>query len=93
MWVDNTAEFGLLINSEHFDITKVHPDFYEIYNNQFAWGLRYIHKEYKDIFENRTGVLREVSPCFSPLKSIPLDFLHEGFTNFRDPERIVPRKF
>ncbi|XP_028968240.1 procollagen-lysine,2-oxoglutarate 5-dioxygenase [Galendromus occidentalis] len=61
MYVDNMEDFGFLINSEHFDTSKKHPDFYEIYNNQFAWALRYIHKEYKDIFSNHTGVLRQ--PC------------------------------
>lgn len=66
MYVDNMEDFGFLINAEHFDTTKKHPDFYEIYNNQFAWGLRYIHEEYKDIFENKTGVLQQVSENFPP---------------------------
>lgn len=60
MWVDNLEDFGFLINAESFDITKKHPEFYEIYNNQFAWALRYVHEQYKEIFGNKTGVLREV---------------------------------
>ncbi|OQR74134.1 procollagen-lysine, partial [Tropilaelaps mercedesae] len=61
MWVDNLEEFGFLINTENFDPKRIHPDLYEIFENQRPWEERYIHKQYKDVFRNNSNVL--LQPC------------------------------
>lgn len=51
MYVDNLMEFGHLINPETYDITRTHPNIYQIFENRKEWEARYIHPEYYNSFE------------------------------------------
>lgn len=51
MYVTNFNFYGFLINNEMFDETKIHPEFYELFTNRYEWHYRYIHPDYKNIFE------------------------------------------
>lgn len=48
MYVDNTVEYGHLVDPDSYDISRVHPDIYEIFNNKYDWEQRYIHPEYPE---------------------------------------------
>lgn len=50
LYVSNREDFGHLINPDTYDITMVHPDMYQIFENGKDWEERYIHPEYKDNF-------------------------------------------
>ncbi|KAF8767482.1 Procollagen-lysine like protein [Argiope bruennichi] len=51
MYVSNLHEFGHLINSDSFDTSHVHNDFYEIYTNQVDWEYRYIHENHSKVLQ------------------------------------------
>ncbi|XP_055605130.1 procollagen-lysine,2-oxoglutarate 5-dioxygenase [Uranotaenia lowii] len=46
MHVINTEQFGHLIDSDYFDTSKTHPDFYQLFNNKHDWEQKYISKDY-----------------------------------------------
>lgn len=46
MHVVNTEPFGHLIDSEYYDASRTHPDFYQLFNNKYDWEQKYISKEY-----------------------------------------------
>lgn len=52
MHVVNTEDFGHLIDTDYFDTTKTHPDFYQLFNNKYDWEQKYISEEYHKQFEN-----------------------------------------
>jgi len=49
MFVMNLEDYGHLVTSSTFDITKKNPDLYEIYSNQKDWQNKYIHENYSKI--------------------------------------------
>ena len=46
MFVSNLVDFGHLALMDTYDISRKHPDFYEIYSNEIDWRRRYIHENY-----------------------------------------------
>ncbi len=46
MYVSNLPHFGHLARLETYDLSRLHPDFYEIYSNELDWRRRYIHPDY-----------------------------------------------
>lgn len=51
MYVSNEEDFGHLVNPETYDITKTHPDMYQLFENNMEWTTRYLHPEYLANFE------------------------------------------
>uniref|UniRef100_A0A182JTM5 procollagen-lysine 5-dioxygenase n=1 Tax=Anopheles christyi TaxID=43041 RepID=A0A182JTM5_9DIPT len=51
MHVINMEQYGHLIDTEYFDMTRTHPDFYQLFNNQHDWEQRYLAPEYKQQLE------------------------------------------
>ena len=48
MMVTNRETFGHLVNPETFDLTRKHPEVYQIIENRYDWELRYIHPDFAD---------------------------------------------
>ncbi|KAG7312983.1 hypothetical protein JYU34_000055 [Plutella xylostella] len=60
MHVSNEFQFGHLVNPESYDVTKTHPDVYQVIDNKEEWEARYLHPDYAMNFEdNRT----HLQPC------------------------------
>uniref|UniRef100_A0A903Z0E1 procollagen-lysine 5-dioxygenase n=1 Tax=Anopheles minimus TaxID=112268 RepID=A0A903Z0E1_9DIPT len=51
MHVINVEQYGHLIDTEYFDMTRTHPDFYQLFNNRHDWEQRYLAPEYKQQLE------------------------------------------
>ncbi|CAK1588743.1 unnamed protein product [Parnassius mnemosyne] len=51
MHVSNERELGHLVNPETFDITRTHPDVYQVLDNKLEWEKRYLHVDYAVNFE------------------------------------------
>lgn len=64
MYVTNLFEFGHLVNSESFDITLKHPDFYMLLDNRWDWEQRYIHSDYASSLDPNT-IPAQVPDIFS----------------------------
>ncbi|XP_050683668.1 procollagen-lysine,2-oxoglutarate 5-dioxygenase isoform X2 [Leptidea sinapis] len=48
MHVSNEEDFGHLLNPESFDISRTHPDIYQVIDNRQEWEKRYLHPQYWD---------------------------------------------
>ncbi|XP_053694672.1 procollagen-lysine,2-oxoglutarate 5-dioxygenase [Sabethes cyaneus] len=46
MHVVNMKNFGHLIDTDYYDTTRVHPDFYQLFNNKWDWETKYISSNY-----------------------------------------------
>ncbi|XP_062554119.1 procollagen-lysine,2-oxoglutarate 5-dioxygenase [Armigeres subalbatus] len=46
MYVINVEQYGHLIDTDYYDTTKTHPDFYQLFNNKYDWEKKYISPEY-----------------------------------------------
>ncbi|XP_058129261.1 procollagen-lysine,2-oxoglutarate 5-dioxygenase [Anopheles ziemanni] len=51
MHVINVEQYGHLVDTEYFDMTRTHPDFYQLFNNRHDWEQRYLAAEYKQQLE------------------------------------------
>ena len=40
-YVSNRVDFGHLVNADDFDVSRLHPEMWEISNNQYDWEKRY----------------------------------------------------
>ncbi|RZF36466.1 hypothetical protein LSTR_LSTR009562 [Laodelphax striatellus] len=60
MYVDNTVEYGHLIDPYSFDVKRKHPDMYELINNRYDWEQRYLHPEYMKNLDPNTTIAQ---PC------------------------------
>ncbi|XP_013189452.1 procollagen-lysine,2-oxoglutarate 5-dioxygenase isoform X2 [Amyelois transitella] len=60
MHVSNEISFGYLVNPENFDITRTHPDVYQVIDNKIEWEKRYLNENYSKNFE--TG-REHLMPC------------------------------
>lgn len=58
MFVSNLHEFGHLVNSENYDLTRKHPDFYTLLDNRWDWEQRYIHTDYATTLDPNTKPLQ-----------------------------------
>ncbi|XP_076842261.1 multifunctional procollagen lysine hydroxylase and glycosyltransferase LH3-like [Brachyhypopomus gauderio] len=61
MFVSNRDEFGRLISTSGYNISRLHPDIWQIFNNPLDWREKYVHENYSQIFEEGTGVVEQ--PC------------------------------
>ncbi|XP_058057843.1 procollagen-lysine,2-oxoglutarate 5-dioxygenase [Anopheles bellator] len=52
MHVINMEQYGHLVDTEYFDTTRTHPDFYQLFNNQHDWEQRYLSPEYRPQLES-----------------------------------------
>lgn len=61
MYVSNLPDaFGHLARLETYDLSRKHPDFYEIYSNEIDWQRRYIHPNYSVALQNESVIEQ---PC------------------------------
>ncbi|EEB15965.1 Procollagen-lysine,2-oxoglutarate 5-dioxygenase 3 precursor, putative [Pediculus humanus corporis] len=60
MYVSNRVDFGHLINPDTYDVTRTHPDFYQIFDNKWDWEQRYLHENYS---ENLNPETKPLMPC------------------------------
>lgn len=60
MHVVNTEQFGHLIDSDYYDASKTHPDFYQLFNNKYDWERKYIAADYSKQLEKD---FVPVQPC------------------------------
>ncbi|XP_066527094.1 multifunctional procollagen lysine hydroxylase and glycosyltransferase LH3 [Hoplias malabaricus] len=61
MFVSNRYEFGRLINTNNYNISRLHPDMWQIFDNPMDWREKYVHENYSKIFEDGEAVVEE--PC------------------------------
>ncbi|CAG9558448.1 unnamed protein product [Danaus chrysippus] len=60
MYVSNEKEFGHLVNSETFDVSRTNPDIYQVIDNKLDWEQRYLHPKYYEVFDNKE---KQLMPC------------------------------
>ncbi|XP_067117894.1 multifunctional procollagen lysine hydroxylase and glycosyltransferase LH3 [Osmerus mordax] len=61
MFVSNRDEFGRLVSSANYNISRLHPDMWQIFDNPVDWKEKYIHESYSKIFEEEGGMVEQ--PC------------------------------
>ncbi|XP_073953493.1 procollagen lysyl hydroxylase isoform X2 [Choristoneura fumiferana] len=60
MHVSNELDFGHLVNPESYDISRTHPDVYQVFDNKLDWEKRYLHPDYASSFEEGK---KPLMPC------------------------------
>ncbi|XP_060750983.1 multifunctional procollagen lysine hydroxylase and glycosyltransferase LH3 [Tachysurus vachellii] len=61
MFVTNRDEFGRLISTSNYNISRLHPDMWQIFDNPTDWREKYVHENYSQIFEDDLKVVEQ--PC------------------------------
>uniref|UniRef100_A0A672Q3Y2 Procollagen-lysine, 2-oxoglutarate 5-dioxygenase 3 n=1 Tax=Sinocyclocheilus grahami TaxID=75366 RepID=A0A672Q3Y2_SINGR len=61
MFVSNRDEFGRLISSTNYNISRLHPDMWQIFDNPVDWREKYIHENYSKIFDDDENLVEQ--PC------------------------------
>lgn len=51
MHVSNELDFGHLVNPESYDVSRTHPDMYQLFDNKIEWEQRYLHEDYAASFQ------------------------------------------
>ena len=46
MYINNQHAFGHLVNPDHYNISRFHPDMYEMFENRLDWEEKYISPNY-----------------------------------------------
>uniref|UniRef100_A0A8C1NL71 procollagen-lysine 5-dioxygenase n=1 Tax=Cyprinus carpio TaxID=7962 RepID=A0A8C1NL71_CYPCA len=59
MFVSNRDEFGRLVSSSSYNISRLHPDMWQIFNNPVDWREKYIHENYSKIFEDDENFIEQ----------------------------------
>lgn len=84
MHVVNTEPYGHLVDTEYFDMTRTHPDFYQLFNNRHDWEERYLPAEYK----------QQLEPSFVPKQPCPdVYWFAIGSERFCDDLREIVEAF
>ncbi|KAI5636432.1 procollagen-lysine,2-oxoglutarate 5-dioxygenase 2 [Phthorimaea operculella] len=60
MHVSNELDFGHLVNPETYDISRTHPDVYQVLDNKIEWENRYLHDQYALSFKEG---YKPLMPC------------------------------
>lgn len=60
MYVSNELDFGHLVNPENYDISRTHPDMYQVFDNKLEWETRYLHEEYTNNYDEDR---KHLMPC------------------------------
>ncbi|KAG9346407.1 hypothetical protein JZ751_006718 [Albula glossodonta] len=61
MFVSNRDEFGRLVSTANYNISRLHPDMWQIFDNPVDWREKYIHENYSKIFDEDENVVEQ--PC------------------------------
>ncbi|MCJ8750209.1 hypothetical protein PDJAM_G00259880 [Pangasius djambal] len=61
MFVSSRDEFGRLISTNNYNISRLHPDMWQIFDNPMDWKEKYVHEDYSQIFEDGVDVVEQ--PC------------------------------
>uniref|UniRef100_A0A8C2E9H7 procollagen-lysine 5-dioxygenase n=1 Tax=Cyprinus carpio TaxID=7962 RepID=A0A8C2E9H7_CYPCA len=61
MFVSNRDEFGRLVSSTNYNISRLHPDMWQIFDNPVDWREKYVHENYSKIFDDDENVVEQ--PC------------------------------
>ncbi|XP_050952785.1 multifunctional procollagen lysine hydroxylase and glycosyltransferase LH3 [Labeo rohita] len=61
MFVSNRDEFGRLVSSTNYNISRLHPDMWQIFDNPIDWREKYVHENYSKIFDDNANVVEQ--PC------------------------------
>uniref|UniRef100_A0AAY5EGU7 procollagen-lysine 5-dioxygenase n=1 Tax=Electrophorus electricus TaxID=8005 RepID=A0AAY5EGU7_ELEEL len=61
MFVSNRDEFGRLISTKNYNISRLYPDIWQIFDNPMDWREKYVHENYSQIFEEGETVVEQ--PC------------------------------
>ncbi|XP_015835811.1 procollagen-lysine,2-oxoglutarate 5-dioxygenase isoform X2 [Tribolium castaneum] len=96
MYVSNRVDFGHLVNPETFDITRVEPEMYQIFDNEQDWEARFIHPEYPENFNPEKTSLQPCPdvywfPIVSPRFCTSLINMMENFGKWSDGSNKDPR--
>uniref|UniRef100_A0A673K8Q8 Procollagen-lysine,2-oxoglutarate 5-dioxygenase 3-like n=1 Tax=Sinocyclocheilus rhinocerous TaxID=307959 RepID=A0A673K8Q8_9TELE len=59
MFVSNRDEFGRLISSTNYNISRLHPDMWQIFDNPVDWREKYIHENYSKIFDDDENLVEQ----------------------------------
>ncbi|XP_075705409.1 multifunctional procollagen lysine hydroxylase and glycosyltransferase LH3 [Rhinoderma darwinii] len=83
MHISNRDEFGRLISTSKYNISRLHSDLWQIFENPTDWKEKYIHENYSRIFEED----HYEQPCpdvywFPIFKDIMCDEFVEQMENF-----------
>ncbi|KAJ8338131.1 hypothetical protein SKAU_G00370970 [Synaphobranchus kaupii] len=61
MFVSNRDEFGRLVSTTNYNISRLHPDMWQIFDNPVDWREKYVHENYSKIFEEEENIVEQ--PC------------------------------
>uniref|UniRef100_A0A8C1M8J7 Procollagen-lysine, 2-oxoglutarate 5-dioxygenase 3 n=1 Tax=Cyprinus carpio TaxID=7962 RepID=A0A8C1M8J7_CYPCA len=59
MFVSNRDEFGRLVSSTNYNISRLHPDMWQIFDNPVDWREKYVHENYSKIFDDDENVVEQ----------------------------------
>uniref|UniRef100_W5N9S9 procollagen-lysine 5-dioxygenase n=1 Tax=Lepisosteus oculatus TaxID=7918 RepID=W5N9S9_LEPOC len=85
MFVTNRDEFGRLISTNNYNISRLHPDMWQIFDNPVDWKEKYIHENYSKIFEDDENIVEQPCPdvyWFPAFSDQMCDELVEEMENF-----------
>uniref|UniRef100_A0A8C1QX43 Procollagen-lysine, 2-oxoglutarate 5-dioxygenase 3 n=1 Tax=Cyprinus carpio TaxID=7962 RepID=A0A8C1QX43_CYPCA len=63
MFVSNRDEFGRLVSSTNYNISRLHPDMWQIFDNPVDWREKYVHENYSKIFDDDENVVEQGGGC------------------------------
>lgn len=61
MFVSNRDEFGRLVSTTNYNISRLYPDMWQIFDNPLDWREKYVHENYSRIFEDDGNIVEQ--PC------------------------------
>ncbi|XP_036403801.1 multifunctional procollagen lysine hydroxylase and glycosyltransferase LH3 [Megalops cyprinoides] len=61
MFVSNRDDFGRLVSSTNYNISRLHPDLWQIFDNPVDWREKYVHENYSKIFDEDENIVEQ--PC------------------------------
>ncbi|MBN3313009.1 PLOD3 dioxygenase, partial [Atractosteus spatula] len=85
MFVTNRDEFGRLISTSNYNISRLHPDMWQIFDNPVDWREKYVHENYSKIFEDDENIVEQPCPdvyWFPAFSDRMCDELVEEMENF-----------
>ncbi|VDD94380.1 unnamed protein product [Enterobius vermicularis] len=77
MYLDNQRHYGFLVVSENFDLTKLHPEMYQVFDNPELWESRYLHESYHLALNDNSDVITQPCPDVYSFPFMSKDFCEE----------------
>jgi len=62
MYVHNEIYYGHLVDSEHIEMSRLHPDLYMIFDNKYTWERKYLNSEFGKVL-HETPLQEIAQPC------------------------------